>query len=619
MEGWIMPDIRTSALGGVPFGTSSDRPTSPSIGQTFYNGTLGVQEIYTASGWLPATGANDFNVTLNGTITTATFTKEYFAGAYTIASALLDSTYDIYVYDTQGNNVGYTKSPSLNATGNFNKIVVVGGTQGDLLSFSYKTTFTATNTTSEVTAGPFLTSVTPTSLMSQNNSAVVTGGNFALNVDLKIVDSQGNEVSPKSFTRSSNTAISFVRPDTFAPGTYSLKVTNPAVTSPTGSNLYILTNSITAGTAPIWQTLAGNLPTTSQGISYSTTLSASDTENSIVTYSVVSGSLQSGLSLNSSTGVISGTPSSSVASTFTVRATDAGGNFVDRVFILGPAMEGGTITTFGSYRIHAFTSTGANTLKINKAISADYMLVAGGGAGGAAGGGAGGLVFAQNITASTGTYTFTVGAPGAGQAPRTGGADESIAKDGLPTYVTPSISGIVQANGGQGAWGWDFQPTTTNGIWGSGAGGPQSSSGPYNGGGFTSGQGNAGGGDPSSSAAPYPGGGGGGAGAAGQATSGNTTSGSGGVGRDMSSYYGTSYGVAGWFAGGGGGATHTSPISAGSGGQGGGGAGATAIPGNGVSGTINTGGGGGGYINTANTLSGSGGSGIVLVRYLINA
>ena len=117
-----MADIRTSQFGSTPFGTSETRPANPVIGQTYFNGTLGVQEIYTASGWLPATGANDFNVTLNGLVTTATFTKEYFAGAYTIASSLLDSTYDIYVYDTAGNQIGYTKSPSLNATGNFNKI-----------------------------------------------------------------------------------------------------------------------------------------------------------------------------------------------------------------------------------------------------------------------------------------------------------------------------------------------------------------------------------------------------------------------------------------------------------------------------------------------------------------
>ena len=88
---------------------------------------------------------------------------------------MLDNTYDIYVYDTSGNLAGYTKSPSLNATGNFNKIVVVGGSTGDLLSFSYKTTFTATNTTSQVTAGAFITSATPTALNSIDDTTTIVG------------------------------------------------------------------------------------------------------------------------------------------------------------------------------------------------------------------------------------------------------------------------------------------------------------------------------------------------------------------------------------------------------------------------------------------------------------
>jgi len=608
-----MPDIRTSALGGVPFGTSETRPSNPAIGQTYYNGTLGVQEIYTPSGWLPATGANDFNVTLNGTITTATFTKEYFEGAYTINSALGDSTYDIYVYNTSGQNVGYTKSPSLNATGNFNKIVIVGGTQGDLLSFSYKTTFTATNTTSEITAGPFLTSVTPTSLPNINDSATLTGGNFALDAILKIVDGSGNEITPKSQTRNSATSITFVRPDAFAPGTYSLRITNPNVTSPTGSNLYILSNSITAGSNPAWQT--SSLNTFSPTIAYSSTLSATDSDSVTITYSIQSGSLPTGLSLSSG-GVISGTPTINASSTFTVRATDSGNNYVDRVFTLNPIASGGTVSTFGSYRLHAFTTTGANSFTVNKSITADYMLVAGGGAGGAAGAGAGGLMFAQNVTTAAGSYTFTVGAGGVAQVP-SGGLVAPDSAHGLATSVSPAISGISTANGGQGATGWDIQPPTTNNIWGSGAGGPQSSSGPWTGGGFTPGQGNAGGGDPNTTAAPYSSAGGGGAGAAGQATINNSTSGAGGAGRDMSSYYGTSYGVAGWFAGGGGGATHTTPASSGAGGQGGGGAGATSL--SGTSGTPNTGGGGGGYMNISGAVGGSGGSGIVIVRYLINS
>jgi hypothetical protein len=341
-----MADIRTSALGGTPFGTSETRPSGPQIGQTYYNGTLGVQEIYTPSGWLPATGANDFNVTLNGNVTTATFTKEYFEGAYTISSALLDSSYDIYVYNTNGTQVGYTKSPSLNATGNFNKIVIVGGTNGDLLSFSYKTTFVASTTTSEVLAGPAILSVSPTALVTINDSATITGSNFASDVVLKILDSSNNEIDPKSYTRVTPSTISFVRPDSFEPGTYGLKVTNPGVVSPTGSNLHINLNSITSGTAPSWQTSA-NLPEVGKDTAYSVTLVASDTESTDVDYEIVSGTLPTGLSLNGETGVISGTYTGSDFnnSSLVIKATDTGGNFVNRTFTIFQSAPSWVTTT----------------------------------------------------------------------------------------------------------------------------------------------------------------------------------------------------------------------------------------------------------------------------------
>ena len=334
-----MTDIRMSSMMGTPYGTSNDRPSNPSIGQTFYNGTLGVQEIYTSSGWLPATGANDFNVTLNGSVTTATFTKEYFAGAYTIASALLDNTYDIYVYDTAGNQVGYTKSPSLNATGNFNKIVVIGGSQGDLLSFSYKTTFTATSTTSQVTAGAFITSVTPTALNSVNDTTVITGGNFATNVAVYFVGSDNTERPAKSIVRSSSTSLIATRPDDFPTnlGTYKIIVENPGITRPTGSNLHILNNAVTAGTTPNWTT-GTSLPNYTVNTAYTTTLLASDTEATDIDYSIISGSLPTGLSLNSETGVISGTPSNINGATFTIRAIDTGGNTIDRQFTLIPSL-----------------------------------------------------------------------------------------------------------------------------------------------------------------------------------------------------------------------------------------------------------------------------------------
>ena len=346
-----MGDIRTSQFGSTPFGTSETRPANPVIGQTYFNGTLGVQEIYTASGWLPATGANDFNVTLSGPVTTATFTKEYFAGAYTINSALVDSTYDIYVYDTAGNQVGYTKSPSLSATGNFNKIVVVGGSTGDLLSFSYKTTFTATNTTSQVTAGAFITSVTPTALNSIDDTTTLVGGNFASNVAVYFVGSDNVEQAAKSIVRSSSSQLIVTRPDNFSTqlGTYKVVVENPGVTRPTGSSLHILNNAITAGTTPNWTT-GTTLPEIAKNIAYTTTLVATDSEGTDIDYSIISGTLPAGITLNNETGVLSGTYTGADFNTtnLLVRAVDTGGNTVDRtfrLFSLNPVWVTGTTLT----------------------------------------------------------------------------------------------------------------------------------------------------------------------------------------------------------------------------------------------------------------------------------
>ena len=372
-----MGDIRTTALGGVPFGTSSTRPANPQIGQTYYNGTLGVQEIYTSSGWLPATGANDFNVTLGGSVTTATFTKEYFAGAYTISSALLDSTYDIYVYDTSGNQVGYTKSPSLNATGNFNKIVVVGGSTGDLLSFSYKTTFTANSTTAEVTSPAYINSTTPTALPTIDDTTTVSGGNFATNVEVYFIGSDNVERAPKSIVRTSNSQLILTRPDDFPTnlGTYKIKVINPGIILPTGSNLHILNNAVTAGTTPSWTT-GTTLPEVGKNIPYSVTLLATDTEGTDIDYSIVSGSLPAGITLNNETGVLSGTYTGSDFNTadLVIRAVDTGGNTVDRTFTIYQSTPVVISAPTGSY--YAGTSY-SSTFSVQSLETLTYSITSG--------------------------------------------------------------------------------------------------------------------------------------------------------------------------------------------------------------------------------------------------
>lgn len=88
---------------------------------------------------------------------------------------------------------------------------------------------------------------------------------------------------------------------------------------------------------PVWNTAAGNLGSAYTQQSSSFTVSASSVYSTGITYSIVSGSVASGQSLNTSSGVISGTASgvsdySSATFNFTIRATNAYGNYTDRAF-----------------------------------------------------------------------------------------------------------------------------------------------------------------------------------------------------------------------------------------------------------------------------------------------
>ena len=622
--------IRKSSSSGIPFGQTADRPTSPSIGQTFNNGTLGVQEIYTASGWLPATGANDFNVALTGSVTTTNFTKDYFSGAYTIASALVDTSYDIYLYAADGTLAGYTKTPSMVATQNFNKIVVIGGTTGDLLSFSYKTTFTTSTTTSQVTAGAFITSVSPTSLAKINDTATITGGNFATDVNLVILDSQLNEYYPKSYTRNSATSITFTRPDSLPGATYSLKVVNPTITAPTGSNLHILSNSINSGSAPSWQT-AATLTAATQLSAYTVTLSATDSSDSgsVVTYSLNSGSLPTGLSLNTSTGAISGTPTGSGLSTFTIRATDSGNNYVDRIFTITVASAmlsstGGSIITSNNFRYHLFKNVGSDTFVSTGNANLEILLVGGGGGGDndhGGGGGAGGILYHPSSSVTPGSYAIVVGSAGS--------ANAGYPTNGGNSTFTNGANVLTAFGGGAGS-----QTNTTpgsNGGCGGGGGGSNNGVG-YAAGGTSTQTSNNGGtgygtsGGTGGGTAGEPGGGGGGAGSAG-ANATSSVSGRGGDGKntwatwlsavsslvtgDTQTVYNTGY-IAG---GGGGGVTVSGTQTTAVGGLGGGGYGGINVS-SGAPGVANTGGGGGAFANGGSTGS-DGGSGVVIIRYAV--
>jgi hypothetical protein len=199
---------------------------------------------------------------------------------------------------------------------------------------------------------------------------------------------------------------------------FSIKVSNPGFND-SSLRAHTLSNAITVGTGPSWST-SEVLPIYTLNSAYSTTVSATDPDaGGSIAYSIASGNLPTGLSLNSSTGVIAGTPTADAASTtITIRATDAGGNFVDRAFKLARTitLTGGTLFTDSTFAYRRFTGTGNLVVAGGNLSSYDALLVGGGGGGGGGsprsgggGGGGGGVLQVNSRSLALGTHTVTIG------------------------------------------------------------------------------------------------------------------------------------------------------------------------------------------------------------------
>ena len=124
----------------------------------------------------------------------------------------------------------------------------------------------------------------------------------------------------------SNTSITFTAPANSG-GTYPLYVVN------TDGGTAIAIPGISYSGTPSWSNTAGSLATVYETAALSTQLTA--TGDAAITYSVYSGTLPPGSSLNTSTGLLSGTTQSTASSTtytFTIRASDAQNQDTDRAF-----------------------------------------------------------------------------------------------------------------------------------------------------------------------------------------------------------------------------------------------------------------------------------------------
>ena len=446
---------------------------------------------------------------------------------------------------------------------------------------------------------PSITSLSKTLIDSNSgttSSINVLGSFFASGASVLLIPNSGSNITPSSTTFNNSGSITIVVTDSdFANANepYSVKVTNPSGTES------LLSNAINVDTTVAWSTSAGSLGSLAHGATGNHyTLSATDADNDAITYSIQSGSLPTGLSLSSSTGVISGnlgTQSSVTTYTFTVRASTANAN-VDRQFSI--------IANPPPIDIH-------------------FLVVAGGGCGGhglyhGGGGGAGGFRTSYGTSGRGASAESVLQAPqgeqltitvGAGASGTSGGSD--VQQNGSNSSISNSnITDIISLGGGASGAYSNSQRQDSNDTdniapsGGCGGGGASSGAVERVGGAGTAGQGYDGGTAVDGSGGPHYGAGGGG-GANGFGGNGNTSTGGSGGSGQSSTIKGSSITL----AGGGGGSTYNGG-SPGGGGSGGGGSGST---GGGGSGSANTGGGGGGSERGASSGA-SGGSGRVILR-----
>ena len=183
---------------------------------------------------------------------------------------------------------------------------------------------------------PTITSISPDTIDNTASDIVITGTNYVITPNVEIISTTGAITFPNSVTRDSATQLT-INVTLPTDGTYFIRIENPD-----GGAVRSSTALLTVSDAPTWTTSAGSLGSVASGSSVS--LSVAGTSDSTVAYSETTSVLTSNtdtpnstmnLSLNSSTGAITGTapePTAEKVYNFTLRLTDDEGQTTDRAF-----------------------------------------------------------------------------------------------------------------------------------------------------------------------------------------------------------------------------------------------------------------------------------------------
>jgi len=356
----------------LPAGTTAQRPGTANTGMVRYNSTLSIVETYNGTSWTGlGGGAATVSATAPANPTDGAFwlnnetgdLNVYAGGAWILVggSSGGGASTPNAVSDQANTSTGYfdlpggttAQRPAIPQTGNIRYNSTTG----------FAEVYTSAGWGSFGAQPPSISSVLPITFSGEQGTVfTINGANFTADAQVKFIDNAGIEYAALVVAFVNTTQLTATTPQDFTVAQEPLDV---KVLQASGNTTK--TDCIDCGGTPTWTTAAGTLSSVfyPTDTTISTSVAATDPDSgATISYALTTGTLPSGMSLNTSTGAITGTvanpAASSVTTSFDITASDNAGNTSVRTFNIIRKWVDGSTQALASTSAAAIYSLGSS-------------------------------------------------------------------------------------------------------------------------------------------------------------------------------------------------------------------------------------------------------------------